>query len=421
MKKFIKYIPALTCILLVFALAGCGGETTLSVENITSDGNEVFKSKALNDYKNGIAPERYTGGNYEPSDKLSASMTDFQLQIYDDVYKFPMSFDDFMKYGWRLDATQSFDVKAERMSRVWFKNGELRLCFYVYNPDSVPRTYDACYVNGLTTYIEGTGTDSNIFLPGGYRLGGSDKTVFFDNCAQVTQRWDNTAGEVFAECKKGEKSPDKWMIKFNEQGILDAFELQCYDMPDDFSKTNVDDSGYTMEYKAPEKLGTDPRDGVFQIGSELYRIPVPLSAFLDNQWEMTEMAGESNFKVSSADETVPEEKKFSATLTKRRHTLQLAFKNPYNNACVAKNCVLSSFSGIAGGNQFEVVLSGNIKEGMTKEELIKVLNDNGINFTEETETSTYIKFLGTEEYGTKDVEFWIAVSDGKVSHISLSV
>ena len=414
MRNVFKTGVALTLILMLGMMTGCGTTETISVGDIGMDGNVIFKSKAVNDLKNGTAPERYTGGSYEVSDKLDVSMTSFELQIYEDIYKFPMSFDEFMSYGWRLDVTQSFEVKGERTSRVWFKNGNLRLCFYIYNPDVVSRTYDKCYVNGLTTYLEGTKTDHNIFLPGGYRLGEAGKDTFFAGCSEVTQRWDNALGETFAECRQSEKSPNKAMLKFNSENLLEAFEIQCYTLPEGFSRTNVDDSGYAKEYKAPDKLGSDPRDGVFQFGDELYRVPVPLDAFLANDWKIAETESESNFKVSSSDETVPVEKQFDVQLTKRRRQLSLRFANPYESECTAKNCVLNS---LPFELNTDIVLSGNIKKGMDKNALVQVLKNNSIDYKEEDK---FIKFSGTEELGTKDLSFSISITDDKIDRISVS-
>lgn len=59
----------------------------------------------------------------------------------------------------------------------------------------------------------------------------------------------------------------------------------------DATETSAVYPDYLNDYVAPTELGTDLTSGIISIDGDLYRLPAPVSAFLDNGWSFTQLPG----------------------------------------------------------------------------------------------------------------------------------
>ena len=61
---------------------------------------------------------------------------------------------------------------------------------------------------------------------------------------------------------------------------------------DDKTSTNTERPEYLNSYKAPTTMGNDLKSAVVKIEGDLYQLPAPVSAFLNNGWTISQQSGD---------------------------------------------------------------------------------------------------------------------------------
>jgi len=76
---------------------------------------------------------------------------------------------------------------------------------------------------------------------------------------------------------------------YNEDTKYNSIRLRNFVSDDsDATETSTKVPDYLSEYVAPTELGSDLLSGNIQIDGELYRLPAPVSEFLDHDWRITQ-------------------------------------------------------------------------------------------------------------------------------------
>lgn len=99
----------------------------------------------------------------------------------------------------------------------------------------------------------------------------------------------------------------------------------------DLAETNTDVPEYLSTYVAPTELGGDINSGVIEIDKKLYRLPAPVSEFIDDGWEI---ADKPDAIISSGN--------YNATLKKDGKSISVTLKNLADYQTVAENCAVIS-------------------------------------------------------------------------------
>ena len=99
----------------------------------------------------------------------------------------------------------------------------------------------------------------------------------------------------------------------------------------DLAETNTDVPEYLSTYVAPTELGGDINSGVIEIDKKLYRLPAPVSEFVDDGWEI---ADKPDAIISSGN--------YNATLKKDGKSISVTLKNLSDYQTVAENCAVIS-------------------------------------------------------------------------------
>ncbi|MBQ3045221.1 MAG: toll/interleukin-1 receptor domain-containing protein [Clostridia bacterium] len=99
----------------------------------------------------------------------------------------------------------------------------------------------------------------------------------------------------------------------------------------DLAETNTDVPEYLSTYVAPTELGGDINSGVIEIDKKLYRLPAPVSEFVDDGWEITD---KPDAIISSGN--------YNATLKKDGKSISVTLKNLSDYQTVAENCAVIS-------------------------------------------------------------------------------
>ena len=77
-------------------------------------------------------------------------------------------------------------------------------------------------------------------------------------------------------------------MKFGfDNGLLDYIIINCFEaMGDDITVVSEECPEYLESYVVPTELGTDMKEPVFELDGAIYRLPCPLSEFLNNGWKI---------------------------------------------------------------------------------------------------------------------------------------
>ena len=143
----------------------------------------------------------------------------------------------------------------------------------------------------------------------------------------------------------------------------------------DTTSTNENTADVKVDYTAPTALSSDFMDYTFRLEGDLYTLPVPVSEFVNNGWELAD-----DVNTISANST----KKLLGTLKKGELALAIEVKNFSSvekdiNDVMVVGVWITEFD-VGKGVDFE--LSGGIKPGVSVD-AFKAANDMS-KFTEES-------------------------------------
>ena len=88
---------------------------------------------------------------------------------------------------------------------------------------------------------------------------------------------------LLAACNDGEAVSQTSM-----QGLSEADNTLLENNTPIAAERDYETEEIVLEYSIPEQLGDDLRSFIIELEGDLYRLPAPLSAFLENGWEVTE-------------------------------------------------------------------------------------------------------------------------------------
>lgn len=163
-------------------ILGCSGNTSAEAENKIQDTYVSAEAEKQEDGKeeNMKTEPSEQKREYTPHAKLPSEIDSFAVQIEDNLYQFPLMYQEFIDTGWSIDEKyESLDgtILSYCDESVWFKRGNIRLNVSLYNPDGSVQTYDKCVVAGIAEYEYdgkykgGNERKTEIFIPGGFEIG----------------------------------------------------------------------------------------------------------------------------------------------------------------------------------------------------------------------------------------------------------
>ena len=187
-------------------------------------------------------------------------------------------------------------LKCGEYTTVQFVRGELQFGFFIYNPDITIRKVKDCVIAGVEINMLDYTESDTIRLPNNIIIG----TSSIEEVIDIMGEPDNTevfeSDNVKVDYIKYIENADIFKVDTDSRaekrltfknGILVDVELSCFKANDgfEFSKGNPD---IVPKYDEPTELTDSMADNIVCFKDELYRLPVPAYAFLNNGWEMRE-------------------------------------------------------------------------------------------------------------------------------------
>lgn len=341
--------------------------------------------------------------------QMDANVDSFQLQIQDQLYMFPMRYSEFIANGWEIDDRYedvSGKIGSGHDELVWFVNGDYRIICYLFNPDHSEQNYENCLVAGIKVDIQTEAEGLEIYLPSGLKLGESKKDQFVAAYGEADRAYESSSSSSFTW-----ETENIWAnvkVTFNPDGVAIAYDGRNLAVPDDFVYS--DPVVLEQNYEAPGDLSLYIEDRIVLFGGDLYSLPAPLSAFIENGWETT-----------GANEMVSGNGILFLDLKRNDDEFRATVHNYSDNGCVASAAYIEKLSSLdCYGELFAV--AEKLNTDISEEELLDYLQEYELPFekVERTSGNVYRIMLNGNEWSNycdfcfdEDGISYISISSGE--------
>ncbi len=344
----------------------------------------------------------------DASVQIGDSLEDFEIMIDGERYQFPVSWQELVEKGWEMEdqEEETEEVWDDGLNSAIMRLGETEAVITFYNPDNKPQMLRDCYMYVLDIGSDLAG-DHEILLPKGLMFGystmGDIVSAFGEDMATVEEL--DTYTIMDYELENG-----SWKFVFdNKTGTLYqmglGYKLSLY--PEGYEPGAITVSaGETEEekqYTAPENLGDDLMSGIVEYGGDLYSLPCPVSAMLQNGWKIAANM-EREYLAPMGGMTLD--------LVRDGKRKSLSVKNiDTQQARYLENCFVWRMEETDG----TLVLPGGIRPRMTESDFYKVVEQSGC-FCKRSESGKYVYIYQNEESYNSNAEIHIN-GEGIVSSV----
>lgn len=396
---------------LAFLLAGC---MSLSFSTAVW-GAEEPEDPAQTETSLDTAGE--TEGNPLQTDaELGTDIYGYQIEYAGNLIQLPMTYDDFTAMGWTLSKNDSPDtmISTGSYGMATFNNGEVSAYADMINFGINEAPLSDCLVGGIKLDLAWGDIDLSsltVKLPGGIVMGTSN---IEDIKAAYGEPSDTYEGDLYTKMTYQQDSYQRAeLYVYKEENTLLQVDLRNFKEPEDFDKGSVSTEvpDIVSNYKAPTALGGDFMEPDVEFMGSLYRLPAPVSAFLDNGWVMKDVA-EDAFLEGGGLEFIE--------MMKENQTARFSVYNLTENATSIENCFVTELSfGSYDPEILELKLSENITLGADKNELLTKASERGYLYDAKDNYLTI--------YPDKDskldhyVEFWFNEDESTTQAASITI
>lgn len=316
---------------------------------------------------------------------LSDDLYSYQLQIGDDVYQFPMTYDDFMSFGWTFIDDDTIELGPNEYTvseRV--EMGELQLYVMAINFDVNSKALNECYIGGVSVdaYQAGKSPETTFTLPKDIMFGKA--TAEQAKEAYGTPTYENISDSGRETLEYSGDSYEKVRMIFNEETkLLESIEVRNFTKPEDFEAGEVSTEvpAIVGKYKAPSAMSDDFGDFIVEYSGKLYQLPAPITEFEADGWVIQE---------DDSEMTVSGKRSGWVTLMKDNQKLRVIAQNYSEAATAINNCFITQVKGSEySGEQISIKIPKNIEIGMSKADLEAAIA--GVKFEQE-DSSSYIYY-----------------------------
>ena len=342
----------------------------------------------------------------EMKKELGDDLTSGKFGIDGVIYELPAKVSDFEKHGWEIDERNTDKyLDSNRGGRVILAKGDKMLYLYGENYDDYTiNTEDAT----ITDATVGEDYRTDMYLPLGIdstMKKDEIKEILEDNNIDYAYDDDSSYVEMFS-MRSNDASvvigTSKENDKVSQMGVTAYISNESkYQGAPEANVEVADEEDIDIDYTAPKKI-KDITD--FEIDGDLYSMRAPVSAFLDNGWELEEGV--------NTDNQIEAGGMGSAIITKGKMRVQLHVDNEANARVSIKNAIVTD---ISSRDNCEFKLWGGIESGQEAKAVKKVLDSEDINYDDSSDRS--ISFSGEDR-----TFVYIGLDDdGEVSSFSIDV
>lgn len=311
-----------------------------------------------------------------PPYEMSESFTDYQININGAVYQVPMSVEEIINSGWAFGAGENSDriLAKEETADTFFvsKDGAVMYATLI-NFNNADTAMNKCYVSRIKVDYNDN-LLINMLMTGNLSLGRATREQVEKLIGESSDVVELVSGTVVTY-KNSDKA--KAVLTYNKKTkVLESIEYINSKKPYNYEETTIppttNEFGST-EVTTPQELGKDITSGVVQIQGNIYQLPIKVSEFLNNGWEIT-------FKEDRAIIYAGEH--LFGTLTKDDVTITgVDVFNSSKEEKLIRNCEVISVSS-SPDDKYEIVFPANLKVGMKDAEFKGIIQGKEYEFNE---------------------------------------
>ena len=339
--------------------------------------------------------------------QLSENLYDFQIQLDGEVYQFPMSYEEFLAYGWEISiySDETANLEPNQFDLVYFSKGEVECMAFALNLGLNTMPVSECIIGGIS--IDNFDWDlskGEVLLPGGIRRGVS---TLEDVTAAYGSATDTYEGELYTSLtyeKDYYQSVELYIYK--ESGVLEDVEIRNFTEPEGFDAGEVNEEvpEEIAAYTAPEELGADLTSYTVEFDGGLYQLPCPVSELEANGWTID---------TDDSAEYIPAKSSDWVAFSKDGLSFDILAYNSADYATIPSNCWVETLE--AGGYGLEVSMKvPGAQIGTPEEELVQALEDAGVEY--EMEEGSSYRYYQVGEYSWNAVSFYVYTDEESGSY-----
>ncbi|MCF0134032.1 MAG: hypothetical protein HUJ72_09220 [Blautia sp.] len=340
---------------------------------------------------------------------LSEDLYSFQIQIQGEILQFPMTCSEMQEKGWEFTDKDDAQVNLGPNNYTYaelFKD-DLKYYFDFANFKINEAPLSDCLVCSIEMdYMYDAEMLENIevLLPKGIKMGTATRE---DIEAAYGTPSDVYESEYATRLTYEEDIYQEIELSLSaETGLLTGLDMRNMIEPEGFDKGEFVDEvpEIVSAYQAPAALGNFMEAAVEFCG-DLYTLPCPASAFVENGWELktdgTEYVGGGGFQI--------------AEMTRDNQTVRIYLNNYVDNAVAPQNCFVEELSASEfDGGAITLKVSGGFEVGSSVEELKTMATENGYEYEEDGNNLS----IRGKEPNTYQIYLYTYTSDEDPEHIA---
>lgn len=293
--------------------------------------------------------------------ELPEKLSSFTIAVWGENYSLPVSYEKFAEMGWVYDGDASAMVGAESYvenEKFEQEGNVLYVDLMNWNPQGSP--VSGCYVAGIhidSFNAEGQGIYVN--LPGDIVFQKSTEQEVTAVYGSAIDRYEER-DKIVLTYEFGINRSVK--LGFDEETkVLREIDIQNFRNPEGEEELkNVSDTPIpeVESYRVPKAAGMLFQEFVVQYDSAWYRLPAPVSSFMENGWEVNK---------EESDEAVKDGRYGYVTLEKGDQKLYAVVQNYGAEATVVQNCFVTTLYGDWDTTKVPITIAGGVTLGMNEE------------------------------------------------------
>lgn len=375
---------------LLFAAMMLFAGSVSSAESVAEEVQTEASSEAQAETSSEAQTEAQTGADAAAGQTgLSEKWSDFQIQIDDQVYQFPMTYQDFVSYGWTSEDSEFPTLEPSQYDLLYFTKDDVRCMAYVINLAKNNMAADQCLVGGIS--IDSFDWDvsaGNVVLPGGIVRGEASAAAIEEAYGTPSDVYE---GDLY---KKLTYETDSYcrleMSVDNETGVLSDIEVRNFVEPEGFDAGEISEEipAEVTAYEKPDALGDSLEEFRISLDGAVYEVPVPVSVLIADGWELD---------TSDSDAEVAAHDIGWVTLRKGGQEIREIAVNYADYATIPENCWFETLS--VGGYTLEAEgeLPCGIKTGMAEADITAILDQAGVTYTTEADEGSDFAYYKINE------------------------
>lgn len=311
--------------------------------------------------------------------ELPEEMSSFTIAIWGEVYKIPVSYEEFISLGWEYDGDDTITVGAETyLENEKFEQEGNVLYVDLMNPNSRETAISKCYVAGI--HVDASSAESqgiHVNLPGSLVFQKSTEEEVTAVYGLPIDRYEE-GKEIFLTYEYGINRSVR--LGFNEEtGALTELNLQNFRNPEgeeELENVSDDPTPEVKAYIAPETEGNQLQEFVVLYDGAYYKLPAPVSGFTANGWQINK---------EESDAAVQNGKYGYVTLEKGGQKLYAIVHNYGKDATTIRNCFVTTLYGDLDTTKVPITVAGGITLGMDEEQFLSAAEGQTYEKTEDTD------------------------------------